>query len=147
MKKKKKRSIMKAMNSELKKVVTRVKAAQEQLNTLLKNATWVEEARVYAERQSKEVKKLFSADINKVKSFLEKERKQLEKFQRQLPGEVEKLRKFVNSQKKEFEKILTNVRKNSGGLSGKKKAGGSKKSAAGARKKTTKKSSESSAQA
>jgi hypothetical protein len=99
------------MNSEIKKVVSRVKEAQSQLQTFLKNQVWVEEARKYAERQGKEVKKLFGPDVDKLKSFLERERKELERFQKQIPVEIKKFKKFVSIQKKDFEKLLTNVRK------------------------------------
>jgi hypothetical protein len=119
---------MKTMNSEIKKVVGRVKDAQKTLQTLLKGQDWVEEARKYAERQGKEVKKLLSADAGKVKSFLERERKELERFQKQIPGEVKKLRSFVLSQRKEVEKLLANVRKFNG-KGGKKKKSGTRKKA------------------
>jgi len=102
---------MKSMNAEIKKVVNRVKDAQGQLQNLVKSHDWVEEARKYAERQSKEVKKLFAPDVEKMKLFLERERKELERFQKQIPAEVKKIRQFVNSQKKEFEKLLSSVRK------------------------------------
>ena len=102
---------MKSMNSEIKKVVERVKEAQVQLQGLVKSHDWVEEARKYAERQGKEVKKLFAPDVEKMKSFLEREKKELERFQKQIPSEVKKFKKFVNMQKKEFEKLLSNVRK------------------------------------
>ncbi len=118
---------MKSVNSEIQKVVTRVKEAQVQLQSLIKSHDWIEEARKYAERQGKEVKKLFGPDVEKMKVFLEKERKELEKFQKQIPGEVKKFRKFVNLQKKEFEKLLTNVRKMSNGQSSGSKSGGAKK--------------------
>jgi hypothetical protein len=112
------------VNTEIKKVVGRVKEAQAKLQTLLKGQEWVEDARKYAERQSKEVKKLISADAGKVKTFLERERKELERFQKQIPGEVKKFRTFVLSQRKEFKKLLATVTK------GKKKAnGGTKKKA------------------
>lgn len=118
--------IMKSMNAEIKKVVGRVKEAQTQLQSLIKSQDWVEEARKYAERQGKEVKKLFAPDVEKMKSFLERERKELERFQKQIPSEVKKLKKFVNLQKKEFEKLLVNVRKmNSNGSSS---FGGTRKS-------------------
>src|SRR4051794_10404618 len=106
---------MKSMNSEIKKVVNRVKEAQVQLQTLVKSQDWVEEARKYAERQGKEVKKLFGPDVEKMKTFLERERKELERFQKQIPGEVKKFRKFVDGQKKEFEKLLVQVRSLSAG--------------------------------
>lgn len=124
--------IMKAMNSEIKKVVTKVKEAQVQLQSLVKDYDWVGEARKYAERQGKEMKKLFAPDVRKMKDFLERERKELERFQKQIPGEVKKIQKFVNLQKKELEKVLANVRKMS--------QAGSKGSKGGAKKtKSTKK--------
>ena len=46
------------MNADLKKIVGRVKDAQQQLQSLVQDQAWVEEARKYAERQGKEVKKL-----------------------------------------------------------------------------------------
>src|SRR4051794_4767017 len=102
---------MKSMNSEIKKVVNRVKEAQSQFQTLIKTQDWIDEARKYAERQGKELRKLFAPDVEKMKSFLERERKELERFQKQIPGEVKKIRKFVALQKKEFEKLLVNIRK------------------------------------
>jgi hypothetical protein len=99
------------MNSEIKKILGRVKEAQSQLQGMIKSQDWIEDARKYAERQGKEVKKLFAPDVEKMRIFLEKERKELERFQKQIPGEVKKFRKFVNVQKKEIEKLLTNVRK------------------------------------
>ncbi len=107
---------------ELKKVVDRVLATRAPLQAFLKDRTWVEDARKYVERQGKEVKKLLSADVTKVKAFLEKEKKELVKFQKQIPGEVKKLRKFVTSQKKELEKLLSRVRKTGAGNGGTKKA-------------------------
>ncbi len=107
------------MNTEIKKVVARVKEAQIQLQKLVKSHDWVEEARKYAERQGKEVKKLFAPDVEKMKGFLEREKKELERFQKQIPGEVKKFKKFVNLQKKEFENLLNNVRKMSETFSGK----------------------------
>jgi peptidoglycan hydrolase CwlO-like protein len=125
---------MKTVNGELKKVVDRVKQAQNQLQGLIKSQDWVDEARKYAERQSKEVKKLLSGDVEKVKTFLEKERKELDKFQKQIPGEVKKFRTFVAGQRKELEKLLANVRK--AGINGatSKKKSSSKKSTSSKKK-------------
>lgn len=119
------------MNSEIKKVVGRVKEAQKKLQTMINGQDWVEDARKYAERQGKEVKKLITADANKVKTFLERERKELERFQKQIPGEVKKFRTFVLSQRKEIEKLLANVRKanGNGAAKSKKRASGTKKKA------------------
>ncbi|MEO5968760.1 MAG: hypothetical protein ABIQ95_02435 [Bdellovibrionia bacterium] len=127
---------MKSMNTEINKVVSKVKEAQGQLQSMINSHDWVEEARKYAERQGKEVKKILTSDVSKVKSFLEKERKELERFHKQIPGEVKKLRKFVNTQKREFEKLLANVVKmsNSGGKS-KAKASAKPKKATASRKK------------
>lgn len=128
---------MKSMNTEINKVVSKVKEAQGQLQNMINSHDWVEEARKYAERQGKEVKKILTSDVSKVKSFLEKERKELERFQKQIPGEVKKLRKFVNTQKKEFEKLLANVVKmsNNGGKAKSAKTSAKPKKAATSRKK------------
>jgi hypothetical protein len=99
------------VNEDIKKVLGRVKEAQSTLQTYLKKQVWVEEARKYAEKQGKEVRKLLSSDLGKVKTFIEKERKELEKFQKQLPGEVAKLRTFVKGQRKELQKLLIRVGK------------------------------------
>lgn len=102
---------MKPINVEIKNVVTKVKEAQEQFQKMLKSHEWIDEARQYAERQGKEVKKLFASDVEKLRAFLERERKELESFQKQIPSEVKKIRKFVTIQKKEFGKLLLNIRK------------------------------------
>ncbi len=124
------------MNSDLKKIVSRVKSAQNQLESMLKDKSWIEDARKYANRQSKEVKKLLTADVAKVRTFLERERKELARFQKQLPGEVQKLKKFVDSQRKELEKLLGSVRKVRDGQPKTKKSGAKKK--AGTKKATKK---------
>lgn len=118
---------MNAMNVELKRVVDKVKEAQTRLNGLLNNQEWLDEARKYAERQGKEVKKLISADVTKVKSFLENERKEMERFQRQIPGEVKKLRTFIKSQRKDLEKLIAQLKKAGAKPRTTKKAGGAKK--------------------
>ncbi len=51
------------VNEDIKKVLGRAKAAQEKLQTYLKKQVWVEEARKYAEKQGKEVRKLLGADL------------------------------------------------------------------------------------
>lgn len=119
-----KEKLMNVMNSEVKKVLERAKKAQSRLKTILEGQEWVEEARKYAEKQSKELKKLLSNDAGKLKSFLERERKELERLQKEIPGEVKKLKSFVQSQRKELEKLLKNLRRAS-------KKGGSKRSPKG----------------
>jgi hypothetical protein len=133
------------MNSEVKKIVRSAKDAQKKLQTILKKQDWMEDARQYAEQQGKEVKKLFSGDVEKVKKFLEKERTSLDRFQKDLPGEVKKLKSFMNGQKKDLEKLLKNLRRASktGKLKTKKRSTSKKSSARG----TSKKSSESAANA
>jgi hypothetical protein len=102
------------MKKNLKKVVKQLKTAQERFQVLLKDKSWLEDARKYAEVQGKEIKKLISADIGKVKAFLDKEKRELDKFQRQIPGEIKKFKTYMGSQKKELEKILNNVKKATG---------------------------------
>lgn len=104
-------AIKSTVNAEIKKVIGRVKEKQGQFEALVRNQDWVDEARKYADRQSKEVRKILSGDVSKVKTFLEKERKELEKFQKQIPGEVKKLRQFVLGQRKELEQLIANVKK------------------------------------
>jgi GTP-dependent phosphoenolpyruvate carboxykinase len=77
----------------------------------LNDHDWLDEAKNYAEKQRKEVKKLFAGDVEKVKKFLERERTSLERFQKDLPGEVKKLRGFMDGQKRELEKLMKNLRR------------------------------------
>src|SRR5687767_14170430 len=99
------------MNTDWKKIVDGFKTAQSQLETMLKDKTWVEEARKYADRQGKEVKKLFAGDAAKLKAFIDREKIELARFQKQIPSEVEKFRKFVKGQRKELEKLVKTLRK------------------------------------
>lgn len=105
---------MRAANGDWKKLVERLKTTQAQLQTMVKEGTWVDEARKYAEKQGSEVRKFLSADAEKFKVLLDRERKGLDKLQKQIPQEVQKFRDFVNDQKKEFEKLLLNIGKTSG---------------------------------
>ena len=107
-------------NKEIKKIVGKIKSVQKQFHGLVKDKAWLEDARKYAETQGKEIKKLVTGDMGKVKSFLDKEKKGLERFQKQIPGEIKKLKAFVHDQKKELEKLLASVKKASG--KGKKKS-------------------------
>jgi hypothetical protein len=115
-----------AANKEIKRIVGKIKTVQQQFQGLVKDKTWLEDARKYAETQGKEIKKLVKGDMNKVKSFLDRERKQLERFQKQIPGEIKKFKEFVNDQKKELEQLLATVKKSSG--KGRKPAGKKKAS-------------------
>lgn len=124
------------MNTDLKKIVSRVKDAQKKLQTVLKNQDWMEEARHYAEKQGNEVKKLLSSDLGKVKTFLERERKELERFQKQIPGEVKKFRTLLMRQRKDLEKMLSSL-----GTMAKKKAGAKKKGSSKAKAGSTRKKS------
>ncbi len=102
---------MATVNTELHKVVKKAKVAQEKLQTILKDKSWIEDARKYAEKQGKEVKKLLANDVDRVLSFLEKQSKELEKIQKQIPAEVKKLKKYVHAQRKEFDALVANVKK------------------------------------
>ena len=115
-----------AGNKEIKKIVGKIKSVQQQFHGLVKDKNWLEDARKYAEQQGKEIKKLVSGDMNKVKSFLDREKKELERFQKQIPGEIKKIKAFVNDQKKELEKLLATVKKASGKGRKKKSAKSSK---------------------
>jgi len=138
---------MATVNSELKKIMSRVKTAQNQFQNLVKDQAWVDEAKKYAERQGKEVRKLINTDVEKVKTFLEKERKELEKVQKQIPSEVKKFQKFVTGQRKELEKLLEMARSIAGqkaakpsakkGTTAKRKAAAPKAASAAAPKKAT----------
>jgi predicted nucleic acid-binding Zn-ribbon protein len=100
------------MKGEFKRVLERVKTAQAQLQSLIKKQDWVKDARRYAERQKGEVKKLLNAEnMAKVRSFIEREKKELERFQKQIPGEVKKLRAFVDGQRKELKKLWASMKK------------------------------------
>ncbi len=98
------------MKNDFASLIGKVKEAQSRLKDVLEDTSWVEDARKYAEQQSKDIKKLVKADVNHVKKFLETERKELDKFQKMIPGEVEKFKKFVDCQKKEFDRLLDNIR-------------------------------------
>jgi hypothetical protein len=99
------------MKNDVKKVIDSAKKAQKKLHGLLNDHDWLDEAKNYAEKQRKEVKKLFAGDVEKVKKFLERERISLERFQKDLPGEVKKLRGFMDGQKRELEKLMKNLRR------------------------------------
>lgn len=111
------------ISSEIRKFVDKVQVVQERLQN---SADWVEEVRQFAERQGREVKRLVSTDVEKVRKLLVKERKDLLKFQKQIPGEIEKFKTFVQSQRKDLEKLMASLAKDGA----KKKAPSKKKPAA-----------------
>ena len=90
---------------EIKRWIEKMKAAQQQINYLVKD-NWVDEAKRFAERQSKEVRKLIQTDIQKVRAFVERERKDLERLQQQIPAELNRWKKVLETQKKEFVHLL-----------------------------------------
>lgn len=100
------------MNTELKRMMDRIKDAQKRLQKIVKDQDWVGEARRYAEKHGVEMRRLFSTDMDKVKIFLERERKELERVQKQIPGEVKKFRDLLAAQRVEFEKLIRNLSKN-----------------------------------
>lgn len=125
---------MSAAKSNAKKILDRLKNARTHFESLLKDRSWIEEAKKVAERQGHEVKKMLDTDVTKLRTFLEKERKELEKLQNQIPGEVKKMKNFVESQKKELTKLLSTVKSKS-----KKKATKAKAQVGAAKKKAAKK--------
>jgi ABC-type transporter Mla subunit MlaD len=96
------------VRKEMKRWLDKMKAAQAQINTLVKD-NWVDEARRFAERQGKEVRKLIQSDLNKVRTFVERERKDLEKLQSQIPAELDRWKKALETQKKELSGLLNRV--------------------------------------
>ncbi len=127
------------MNSDIKKVLDRVKQAQSQVQTLVKDRAWVASAKKYAERQSKEVKKIINSDVAKVKTFLNREKKELERLQKKIPGEVDKIKTFVESQKQELQTLLVMAKKEAEGRAKKVKAVAQKKMGAIGKKTAPKK--------
>ena len=105
---------MPANKIDIQKIIGRLKEARTQIENLIKDRSWIEEAKKVAEKQGQEVKKLLDGDVAKLKAFLEKEKKELEKLQAQIPGEVDKLKKFVDSQKKELTKLIGTVKATAG---------------------------------
>jgi len=103
----------KSINRDIKKVVSAVKEARAKLEHLVRTQDWVDEARKYAERQRKEVRKIIATDTGKIRDMIENQRKELEKFQKQIPGEVKRIQNFVKLQQKELKKLVKNLRKSS----------------------------------
>lgn len=120
-----------------KNLVERVKSARSQLEKLLKDRAWIDEAKNVAEKQGKEVKKILDTDIAKLRTFLEKEKKELEKLQARIPGEVKKIQSFVNEQKKELSRLLISAKASAGKKANQAK-GVAKKKAAETRKNVAK---------
>ncbi|MEK7690436.1 MAG: hypothetical protein AAB425_05385 [Bdellovibrionota bacterium] len=77
---------VKTMNSELKNMVARMESAM--------NSRWVNEARRFAKRQNKEIRRNLAA------------------LQRRIPGEVDRLKTYVTEQRKEINTLISEVRKN-----------------------------------
>lgn len=108
---------MGTIDTEVKRIVGRLRAAQGQVRTLLKDRSWIDDARKYAERRQGELTRLVRADVEKVRAFLVREKKEVEKLQRRLPREIEKVRKYVRAQRGEFEKLLKQLKTSAAGAS------------------------------
>jgi archaellum component FlaC len=93
------------MKADMKRWVEKFKGAQKQINALVKD-NWVDEAKRFAERQGKEVRKLIEADLHKVKTFVEREKRDLEKLQEQIPAELNRWKKLLESQKQDLSSLL-----------------------------------------
>jgi antitoxin component HigA of HigAB toxin-antitoxin module len=125
----------------VKKILDRVKSARTQVESLLKDRSWIDQAKRVATKQGQEAKRILDSDIVKLKTFLEKERKELEKLQGQIPGEVQKIKKFMDQQKQELAKLLGTVKTVAEKKASKAKASAKTKATAAARtvsKKVTK---------
>jgi len=119
-----------AKKMDLKKLLARVRTTRARLKGLVQDGGWMEDARQYLERQGGEFQKLINSDLAKVRVFVERERRELERLQKQIPGEVKRWKKYLGSQRKELEKVLAGVR----GATGVKK---SRRAAKSSKKKTS----------
>lgn len=99
-----------SVNIEVKKLVEKVKKTQSQFQDLMKDGRLLKEAKRLGD-QGQELKKLLKNDLSRVKSFVEKERKELEKFQKQIPSEIKKLKTFVQGRRSDLEKLLSSLKK------------------------------------
>jgi hypothetical protein len=129
--------------NKFKDVVGQLKTKQKQLQHLVSKDT-LKEAKKYAETSSKELKNMLknNTDVKKVKSFIEKEAKEIHKLQKAIPTELAKFSKFVETQKKEFEKILKSVHALDAAEFIQEKVGLRKKPSKGSSKKSSKKATE-----
>lgn len=98
-----------AKKIDLKAIVSKAKGAQKKIQAVLNNQAWLDEARLLAERQKKELSKLISGDVTKVKSFVEQERKALEKLQKEIPSDLTRYKTFFSTQKAEYQKLLKSL--------------------------------------
>ena len=102
-------------NKEVQKLVKQLKKAKSNFQAYIQKNDILDDAKKYADKQGKELKKILKSDANKVKAFIEKEKATLDQFSKQLPNEVEKLKKFILSQRTELEKALNTIKKNATG--------------------------------
>lgn len=127
---------MTKISVDLKNILRKIKGVQVQFKKTFDGKSVAVEAKKYADRQSKDLKKLINQDIEKVRSFLEDQKSEVERFQKQIPAEVKKWSQYLTSQRKELESILRTV---SSGTAPKKKGSSkpkAKKSASPAKKRT-----------
>ncbi len=101
---------MSTFKKDIRKVVGRAKDAQRKFHNKLKTGNWIEEARKTAEKQTREVKKLFKGDVRKVRAYLEKERKELNRLQKKIPIEIRRMRNNLKSRKGDIERMLKAVK-------------------------------------
>ncbi len=66
-------------------------------------------AKKYADKGQSEIKTRLTDDFAKIQKLIDKERKDLEALQRQIPKEMNKLSKFLVKQTKEVQKVLTTL--------------------------------------
>lgn len=95
------------MASDLNNLLNRVRDLQTMLEAKLEESVLMRDLKKYAASQQKVLKKKInsSADIKKVVTYVEKQRKHLDKVAKNLPKEVATVGKFVKAQRKEFEKL------------------------------------------
>jgi|GEM_PF-4526958 len=89
--------------------VNRLSEAQGKFKGFLDKNTAI--AKKYANRGQAEFKTRLNDDLGKFQKMIEKERRDLEALQRQIPKEMNKLSKFLVKQTKEVRKVLKTLSK------------------------------------
>ena len=99
------------VKSEIRRVAKSLKDAQAHFEKALASSNWVTDAKKYADKQRRQIDRLSRANVKKVKTFAEEQKKELNRILNRVPGEVQKVRRYVTSQKKDLERLVANVRK------------------------------------
>lgn len=77
----------------------------------IKNQIEGQRAKIKATLSGLSTRKFLDKDVAKVRAFIVKERKEIERLQKQIPVELKKFKKFVDGQKKELRKMMQTLTK------------------------------------